>query len=219
MTTIQRVRRRPSASATRSSADVTPSCFNLRCRADRSMPTNCAVREMLPPNRNNCDCKYCVSNKSRASRNGSDMMSAPGSILNTCGAREPISGGSMSARIASDRTAGRHDHQPVHQIAQLPHIARPVVRLQRRQRIGRQFAHRHARRLGRAGDENGAPVPAHPPAVPSARAAAPAPRPAGRTDPRGTARWRSRLCRSRFVVEMTRTSTLTRLEPPTRSKL
>ena len=70
------------------------------------MPTNPAVRLMLPPNRSNCACKYCVSNRSRASRSGSDMMSAEGSALNSAGPAELTSGGSMSARIASALVPG-----------------------------------------------------------------------------------------------------------------
>ena len=85
------------------SSEFTPSCFSLRCSALRSMPTNWAVRLILPPNRSSCACRYCVSNRSRASRSGRPMMSAVGSMFSSAGALEPISGGSMSARIGSAR--------------------------------------------------------------------------------------------------------------------
>ena len=41
------------------------------------MPTNSAVREMLPPNRLTCAVRYSRSKISRASRSGSDMRCSP----------------------------------------------------------------------------------------------------------------------------------------------
>ena len=70
------------------------------------MPTNWAVRLILPPKRNSWACRYWVSNRSLASRNGSTMMSAAGSMVSKAGAEAPISGGSMSARIGSAAPPG-----------------------------------------------------------------------------------------------------------------
>ncbi len=55
-------------------AGQTPRDFSLRCSADRSIPMNSAVREMLPPKRLICARRYSFSNSSRASRSGSAMM-------------------------------------------------------------------------------------------------------------------------------------------------
>src|SRR5271166_3710545 len=52
----------------------TPRDFNLRCRAERSMPTNAAVREILPPKRVTWAIKYSRSKTSRASRSGRVMI-------------------------------------------------------------------------------------------------------------------------------------------------
>ena len=49
---------RDPAHAVARSSEFTPNCFSLRCNALRSMPTNWAVRLMLPPNRISCACKY-----------------------------------------------------------------------------------------------------------------------------------------------------------------
>ena len=60
------------------------------------MPTNSAVREMLPPKRLICASRYSRSKISRASRRGSDIRcSAP--PLTGSGTLEPISSGSMLA--------------------------------------------------------------------------------------------------------------------------
>jgi hypothetical protein len=60
------------------------------------MPTNSAVREMLPPKRLICASRYSRSKISRASRNGNDIRcSAP--PLTGSGTLEPISSGSMFA--------------------------------------------------------------------------------------------------------------------------
>src|SRR2546423_6411825 len=78
------------------SCELTPSALSLRCSAERSMPTNSAVREMLPPKRLICASRYSRSKISRASRSGSDIKcSAP--PLTGSGTFEPISSGSMLA--------------------------------------------------------------------------------------------------------------------------
>src|SRR5262245_42711083 len=78
------------------SCELTPSARSLRCSAERSMPTNSAVREILPPKRLICASKYSRSKISRASRKGSDIKcSAP--PLTGSGTLEPISSGSMLA--------------------------------------------------------------------------------------------------------------------------
>src|SRR6266404_5667328 len=79
----------------------TPSDLSLRWRAERSIPTKAAVREMLPPKRVTCANRYSRSNTSRASRSGSVMISLPLSHLTTVGAIAVISLGSMSARTGS----------------------------------------------------------------------------------------------------------------------
>src|SRR5579863_3317089 len=84
----------------------TPSDLSLRCSADRSMPTNAAVREMLPPKRVTWAMRYSRSNISRASRNGRPMSSPPLSHLTTAGATVVISGGRLSARIGSRASPG-----------------------------------------------------------------------------------------------------------------
>src|SRR6266478_165020 len=84
----------------------TPSDLSLRWRAERSMPTKAAVREMLPPKRVTCANRYSRSKTSRASRNGKVMISLPLSHLTTAGAMAPISAGSMSARMGSRDSPG-----------------------------------------------------------------------------------------------------------------
>src|SRR5450432_1602958 len=49
---------------------LTPSDFSLRCKAERSIPTKAAVREILPPNRVTWATRYSRSKTSRASRSG-----------------------------------------------------------------------------------------------------------------------------------------------------
>src|SRR5215216_428253 len=84
----------------------TPSDLSLRCSAERSMPTKAAVREMLPPNRVTWASRYSRSNTSRASRNGSVMISLPLSHLTTVGAMAVISFGSMSECTDSVESPG-----------------------------------------------------------------------------------------------------------------
>src|SRR3954470_25012133 len=78
-----------------------PSDFNLRCKAERSIPTKAAVREILPPNRVIWASRYCRSKASRASLSGIDMISSPFWLCGVLGAIAPISGGSMSPRMGS----------------------------------------------------------------------------------------------------------------------
>src|SRR5438270_167173 len=54
-----------------------PSAFNFLCNAERSMPMNEAVREMLPEKRLIWILRYSRSNASRASRNGLPMIAMP----------------------------------------------------------------------------------------------------------------------------------------------
>ena len=51
------------------------------------------------------------------------------------------------------RLARCHDQQPVHQVPQLPDIARPIIGLQCRQCVGRQCPHRNAGAFGRSRDK------------------------------------------------------------------
>ncbi len=53
---------------------VMPSSLSLRCKADRSMPMNVAVRDMLPEKRLIWMRRYSRSKLSRASRNGAPMI-------------------------------------------------------------------------------------------------------------------------------------------------
>src|SRR5215472_8942877 len=57
--------------------ELTPSARSLRCSAERSMPTNSAVREILPPKRLICASRYSRSNTSRASRSARLMRCSP----------------------------------------------------------------------------------------------------------------------------------------------
>src|SRR5206468_7868429 len=54
-----------------------PSAFNFLCNAERSMPMNEAVREMLPEKRRIWILRYSRSNASRASRSGLPMIAMP----------------------------------------------------------------------------------------------------------------------------------------------
>src|SRR3979411_147625 len=93
----------------------TPSDLSLRWRAERSMPTKAAVREILPPKRVTCANRYSRSNTSRASRKGKVMISLPLSHLTTVGAIAVISFGSMSACTASSPSPGAMiKSQPIH---------------------------------------------------------------------------------------------------------
>ena len=56
------------------SSPYTPRDFSFRWRAERSMPMNSAVREILPPKRLICASRYSFSNISRASRKGKAMI-------------------------------------------------------------------------------------------------------------------------------------------------
>src|SRR5208282_1226068 len=62
--------RHQSSTSSRARAPPNPSDFSLRCRAERSMPMNAAVREILPPKRMIWASRYSRSNSSRASRSG-----------------------------------------------------------------------------------------------------------------------------------------------------
>ena len=103
---------------------------------------------MLPPKRVTWASRYSRSKTSRASRSGSCMISPPFSQRSTDGASSPTSLGSTSARIGSPPRR-RQDQQPLDDVAQLAHVARPVVALQRRQRV---VADRPRRQAGGIGD-------------------------------------------------------------------
>ena len=141
-------------------------------------------------------------------------MSAPESSDKSRGAWAPISGGRDVGPNRIGGAARRHDQQPIHQVAQLTDIARPIIGLKCSDRIRRQFARRHAcafsaarrrkysasigtssRRWRKAGTCSGTTAQAVD------------------RDPPETARPTISACRSRFVVAMTRTSTLTRDDP------
>ena len=96
------------------------------------MPTNSAVREMLPPKRLICATRYSRSNTSRASRSGSPIRCSPPLPFGMLGTIEPTSGGSMLALSTASGIAAGQNHQPLDIVAQLAHVARPVVRLQHR---------------------------------------------------------------------------------------
>src|SRR5579864_1432231 len=84
----------------------TPRDLSFLCKAERSIPTKEAVREMLPPKRVTWARRYSRSNTSRASRSGRVMISPPLSHLTTEGAMAVISLGSMSARTGSSASPG-----------------------------------------------------------------------------------------------------------------
>src|SRR5436309_9343298 len=85
----------------------TPKDLSLRCKAERSMPTKAAVREILPPKRVTCASRYSRSKTSRASRSGSCMISPPFSQRRTEGASSLTSLGNTSARMAPPPAGAR----------------------------------------------------------------------------------------------------------------
>src|SRR5438105_6195599 len=54
-----------------------PRAFSFRCKAERSIPMNDAVREMLPEKRRIWILRYSRSKDSRASRSGLPMIAIP----------------------------------------------------------------------------------------------------------------------------------------------
>ena len=116
--------------------DDTPSDFSLRCSAERSMPMNAAVREMLPPKRLICASRYSRSKISRASRSGSEMIRSVLAALRPTAKPAPLkSDGKQVGRNRFGGVVGGEDQQPLHDVAQLAHIARPVIGLQHRHRL------------------------------------------------------------------------------------
>src|SRR5262249_56267681 len=83
------------------SCELTPRARSLRCKAERSMPTNSAVREILPPKRLICASRYSRSKISRASRNGRPIRCSPPLPLGMLGTIDPTSGGNMLAFITA----------------------------------------------------------------------------------------------------------------------
>src|SRR5215475_578618 len=81
--------------------ELTPSARSLRCSAERSMPTNSAVREILPPKRLICASRYSRSKISRASRKGRDIKCSAPLPFGIEGTIEPTSWGSMFALMAA----------------------------------------------------------------------------------------------------------------------
>src|SRR5215467_6428245 len=81
--------------------ELTPSARSLRCNAERSMPTNSAVREILPPKRLICATRYSRSKTSRASRKGRPIRCSPPLPFGMLGTIEPTSGGNMLAFITA----------------------------------------------------------------------------------------------------------------------
>src|SRR5271165_5900474 len=78
-----------------------PNALSFRCSAERSMPTNSAVREMLPPNRLIWARRYSRSNASRASRSGIPISVSPPFPAGMLGTIEPTSCGSMLAEMTA----------------------------------------------------------------------------------------------------------------------
>ena len=181
------------------------------------MPTNSAVREMLPLKRLICAVRYSRSKTSRASRSGSDMMCAP-PCAGVEGRISPISFGSMSAvmtasgsprvRIISRSTLLRSWRRFPGQscacstaIASSPILrsGRPVALESCAHEIGYQLGDVLAP-LGKRGHAQ------RHDAQPMEKVLAEAPFPIAAS-------------RSRAVEERTRTSTFTLVAPPTRSKV
>ena len=114
------------------------------------MPTNSAVREMLPPKRLICATRYSRSNTSRASRSGSPMSCSPPLPFGIDGTIEPTSCGSMSAVITASGSPPARIISALDVVAQLTHVARPVVRLQHGHGILADHALRQAGRPARS---------------------------------------------------------------------
>ena len=118
------------------------------------MPTNSAVREMLPPKRLICAIRYSRSKISRASRNGKrHQVLGPaigGQRHGAADFRRQHVGGDQAVGLAAGQ-----DQQPLDVVAQLPDVARPVVRLQHGRRIVAELARRQPLRGRQLLDEIG----------------------------------------------------------------
>ncbi len=113
------------------------------------MPTNSAVREILPPKRLIWATRYsplehfaCV-----AQRQAHQLLTASPvrhGRHQRAHVRRQHRGGHRRRRIAAGQ-----DQQPLHVVAKLPHVAGPIVRLQHRDRVGADLPARQA-----GGDRN-----------------------------------------------------------------
>src|ERR1700693_5127699 len=126
------------------SLELTPRARSLRCSADRSIPTNSAVREMLPPKRLTWARRYSRSKISRASRKGSDIGCSPPAPFGDKGTGEMISSGSISAVMMESGSPPTRIISRSMLLRKLAHCARPVVRLQHRHGVLADAASRQA---------------------------------------------------------------------------
>ena len=122
----------------------------------------------------------------------------------------------MSAVITASSVAAGENHQPLHVVAELAHIAGPVVGLQHRHGVVADAPLRQAGRLGNLFHEIGRPAPPRPRAARPAAAPGSAPPTGGDRGPRGTGRPRSPLRDCGCVEVMIRTLTSTLVVPPAR---
>ena len=112
-----------------------PSALSLRCSAERSMPTNSAVREILPPKRLICAQQiFALEHFARLAQRQAHQVLAAVAVRHGRHHRADVlrqhRGGDHRVGIAAGQ-----DHQPLDVVAQLAHVARPVVRLQHRHRV------------------------------------------------------------------------------------
>ena len=127
---------RPARSRSRSDESAEERCHGLthfstsmpwalifRERLSRARPIASAVREMFQP----CSARRATRNsRSKLRRASSRARRVSSSALG------PAAHGTSGRSATSMRRSGRHDHQPLHQVSQLAHVAGPGVRLHQR---------------------------------------------------------------------------------------
>ncbi len=111
------------------------------------MPTNSAVREMLPPKRLICATQiFALEHLARFAQRQAHQLLAAIAVRHGRHHRADV----RRQHVGVDhrvRVAAGEDHQPLDVVAQLAHVARPVVRLQHGHRVLADAALRQAGRL------------------------------------------------------------------------
>ena len=137
-----------------------------------------------------------------------------------------LAGAAAPSRISSGRSAdgdlrrpGESANDALHDVLELPHVARPVERHQRLLRVLRRASRARAAATSSFASDRGSAArgAAHPRAARAATACGRGSRSGDRTDLRGTVPSATIFLRSEFVAAMTRTSTSIVCESPTRS--
>ena len=116
------------------------------------MPTNSAVREMLPPKRLICATQiFALEHLARVAQRQAHQVLAAIAVRHARHHRADVLRQHRWPMIDGIRLAARQDHQPLDVVAQLAHIAGPVMRLQHRHRVVADLALRQAGRLAKSG--------------------------------------------------------------------